>query len=296
MRSLALLEILSINYGAPASAGGASPPLQNLSRCRCRCLLRLLGAGRLVARGLRNAYAFFWRQQRHQDVAFHARPGFDLALVANFHEQAVHLGAPDFLMGHFAPAMENHCAHFVAFAEEPQDLVLANLIIVFRGGGPKLDFLQLRAAAAFALLMSFFVGLVKIFAVVGDLANGRISRGRDFHQVEPSFPGQLHGLKRLHDAQLTTLFINHPDFASPDSFVDANAVALPEAAFCDKSPSSTSLFAAAMRPAGTNSPGSSRGGPNSYPDPHSAKTPGDGLQRIARASGCAAPGQRLQQA
>src|SRR2546421_153416 len=156
-----------------------------------------------------------------------------------------------------------HCAHFVAFAEEPQDLVLANLIIVFRGGGPKLDFLQLRAAAAFALLMSFFVGLVKIFAVVGDLANGRISRGRDFHQVEPSFPGQLHGLKRLHDAQLTTLFINPPDFASPDSFVDANAVALPEAAFCDKSPSSTSLFPAAMRPAGTNSPGSSRVGPNS---------------------------------
>src|SRR5947199_2540648 len=25
---------------------------------------------------------------------------------------------------------------------------------------------------------------VKIFAVVGDLANGRISRGRDFHQVD----------------------------------------------------------------------------------------------------------------
>src|SRR5437762_5777337 len=174
MRSLALLEILSINYWAPASAGGASPPLQNLSRCRCRCLLRLLGAGRLVARGLRNAYALFWRQQRHQDVAFHARHGFDLALVANFHEQAVHLGAADFLVRHFAPAMKNHRAHFVAFAEEPDDLALANLIVVFRSGGPKLYFLQLRAAAAFALLVGLLVGLIEIFAVVGDLTNGRI--------------------------------------------------------------------------------------------------------------------------
>jgi hypothetical protein len=32
------------------------------------------------------------------------------------------------------------------------------------------------------------------------------------------------------------LIVNHPDFASPDSLVDANAVRLPEAAFCDKSP------------------------------------------------------------
>jgi len=89
-----------------------------------------------------------WRRLRLFSVrarppgrAFHARHGFDLALVANFHQQAVHLGTPDFLVRHFAPAMKNHRAHFVAFAEEPQDLALANLIIVFRGSGPKLDFL-----------------------------------------------------------------------------------------------------------------------------------------------------------
>src|SRR5260370_29025461 len=142
-------------------------------------LLRLLGAGRLLARRLGDAHAFFRRQQRYQDVAFHARHGLDLALVANLHEQAVHLGAPDFLVGHFAPAMKNHGAHFVAFAEEPEDLVLANLIVVFRGSGPKLDFLQLRAAAALALLVRFLVGLVKIFAVVGDLAHRRFAGRSD---------------------------------------------------------------------------------------------------------------------
>src|SRR5260221_9515123 len=45
--------------------------------------------------------------------------------------------------------------------------------------------------------LGLFVGLIKVFAVIGDLANRRISRGRDFHQVETFFLGQLYGFKRL---------------------------------------------------------------------------------------------------
>src|SRR4029077_14427646 len=96
-----------------------------------------------------------------------------------------------------------------------------------------------RAAAALALLVSFFVCLVEILAVVGDLANRRISRGRNFDQVEAAFTSQLHGLKRLHNAELAAFFVNHPDLARPNALVYANAVSLPEAAFSDKSPSRT---------------------------------------------------------
>src|ERR1700732_4016731 len=167
--------------------------------------------------------------------------------------------------------MKNHGAHFVAFAEEADDLALANLIVVLRGGGPKLDFLQLRAAAALALLVGLFVGLVEIFAVVGDLTNGRIGRGRNFHQIEALFLGQLYGFKRLHDAELAALFINHPDLASADSFVNANTVALPEAAFCDKSPSSTLLFMGTKRPTRTASPSTSRGWPRFENPPITAR-------------------------
>jgi hypothetical protein len=35
---------------------------------------------------------------------------------------------------------------------------------------------------------------------------------------------------------LATVFINHPDIASANPFVHADAIALPEAAFCDNSP------------------------------------------------------------
>ena len=148
----------------------------------------------------------------------------------------VHLGAADFLVRHFAAAMKNHRANFVAFAEEADDLVLANLIIVLGGSGTKLYFLELRTTAALALFVRFFVGLVEIFAVVGDLANWRIRRGRNFHQIKPALARQFQRFERLHDAKLAAIFINHSDFPSADPFVNSDTVALPEAAFCDIPP------------------------------------------------------------
>jgi hypothetical protein len=179
---------------------------------------------------------FFRSQQRDQNVAFHARHGFDLAVFADFAEQARHLGAPDFLVRHFAAAMKNHGANFVAFAEEPDDLVLANLIIVLRGCRAKLYLFQLRAAAAFALLVGLFVLLVKEFTVIGDFANRRIGRGRNFHQIQSAFARHFNGFIRLHDAELTAFFIDDPDFTRPDALVYSSAIGLPEVAFCDISP------------------------------------------------------------
>ena len=84
--------------------------------------------------------------------------------------------------------------------------------------------------------MRLFILLVKEFAVVGDLANRRIRRRRDFHQVESAFAGHFDGLERLHDAQLAAFLVNHADFAGPDALIDASAVALPEITFCQNSP------------------------------------------------------------
>ena len=189
-----------------------------------------------LTRRLSRGSAFFGREQRHQNVAFHARHGFDLALIANFHQQAIHFRATHFLVSHFAATMKNHGANFVAFAKKANDLILAHLVIVLGGGRPEFYFFQLRAAAAFALLVGFLVSLVKIFSVIGDFANGRIGSGRNFHQVQPFFLGHFYSFKWLHDAELAALFIDHPNFTSPDALVYANAVALPEAAFCDVSP------------------------------------------------------------
>src|SRR5713226_2632887 len=105
-------------------------------------------------------------------------------------------------MRHFAPPVEYHRPHFVAFPEKPDDLILANLIIVFRGRRPEFHFFQLRPAAALTLLVSLLVLLIEEFPVVGDLANRRVRRRRDLHQVKAPFPRHLYCFEGLHDAEL----------------------------------------------------------------------------------------------
>jgi hypothetical protein len=158
-------------------------------------------------------------------------------MLADFTKQPRHLRAAHFLVRHFAPAMENHCAHFVAFAEEPDDLVLPNLKIVLRRVWPELHFFQRTSTAALPLLVRFLVRLVKVLAVVRDFANGRIGRRRNFHQIETLFARHFHGFERLHYPKLPALFVNHPDFASSNPVVYSYPVALlPEIPICDNSP------------------------------------------------------------
>src|ERR1700730_12119788 len=207
-----LVEFLGIARISPTNVSAPA---------RCLSWLRRLLRTRFCCRR-----ALFGCEQRHQNVAFHARHSFNLTVLADLAEQARHLRAAHFLVRHLAPAMENHGAHFVPLTEEPDDLILANLIVVLRGSRPKLYFLQLRPAAALALLMGLLVLLVKKFAVVGDLANRRIRRRRDFHQVQSPFPRHSNGLEWLHSPKLGTLLINHPDFASPNPLIYPRAVTL----------------------------------------------------------------------
>src|SRR5262249_55732359 len=167
--------------------------------------------------------------------------------------------------------MKNHGAHFVTVAEEADDLILANLIIVLRGVGPKLDFLQLRTAAALALFVGFLVLLILVFPVVGDFADRRVGGGGDFHQGAPPLARPLYWLERLDDAELPSVFVNHPDFASADALVHARAVTRPEVAFSDRSPSRT---------LGTSETTRSWPRIQKHP-PTGQKAAGDGLQSIA---------------
>src|SRR6266566_2481113 len=123
----------------PKSLRKTRRPEQSKLRRETRWLLHLLGSGTRWPRRSGNRRAFLGRQKRYENVAFHARHGLDLPLVANFEQQPVHLGTPHFLVRHLAAAVKNHRSHFVAVTEEADNLILANLIIVFSGVGPKLD-------------------------------------------------------------------------------------------------------------------------------------------------------------
>ena len=85
-----------------------------------------------------------------------------------------------------------------------------------------------------ALLVRFFVGLVEVFSVVGDLANRRVGGRRNFHQIQPLLAGKLDRLKRRHHTQLPAIFIHHANFTRPDSIIHPNPVCLPKTPFRDK--------------------------------------------------------------
>ena len=82
-------------------------------------------------------------------------------MIDNILKQPIHLGAANFLVGHFAPAVEDHGLDFVPFTQKLDDLILANLIIVLGGGWPELYFLELRALLMLALLVRFLIELYR---------------------------------------------------------------------------------------------------------------------------------------
>jgi len=155
-------------------------------------------------------------------------------MIRDFSQQACHFRAPYFLVSHFAAAMKNHRLYLVPFAKEPDDLILANLKIMLRGRRTKLDFLELRALLMLALFVRFFVGLVKIFSVVGDLANRRVGSRRNFHQIQSPLFRKLNRFKWRHHTQLPAILIHHANFTRPNSIVDPNPVCLTKTPFRDK--------------------------------------------------------------
>ena len=91
-----------------------------------------------------------------------------------------------------------------------------------------------------ALLVRFFVGLVKVLAVIGDLTYRRVRGRRDLHQIKPPLAGKLDGVKRNHHTQLPTVLINDTNFPRPDAIIYSNPVGLPKTPLSDK-PTSKNL-------------------------------------------------------
>lgn len=71
----------------------------------------------------------------------------------------------------------------------------------------------------------FFLLLVLVFPIVEDLTDGGIRVGRDLRQVQSLTLGQLDGRTGVHDAKLAAIGADHPDFAGPDTMVNADIVA-----------------------------------------------------------------------
>src|SRR5688572_28003830 len=157
------------------------------------------------------------RQDRVELVAFLLRLDLHRADLGQLVDEPLEDAPPDLGMGVLAAAEEDGRLDLVAFAEEPLDVLLLELIVVLVDLRPELDLLDedhllvpFRFAAALLLL-------VLVLAEVHDPANRRHRRRRDLDEVEPLLAGDGERLRRRHDAELLAGVVDDADFANPDA-------------------------------------------------------------------------------
>jgi hypothetical protein len=154
--------------------------------------------------------------------AFHAGHEFDQTSVADIEDEAVDDLVTEVTMGHLAAFESQRRFDLVAFSQEADCLVLLRLVVVLVDRHRELDLfddddLLLLPCSAIALVL-----LVKVFAVVLNLADGGNGVGGNLYQVEGAFPGHLEGVKRGHDAELFAIFVDDANLAGADAFVCAD--------------------------------------------------------------------------
>ena len=154
--------------------------------------------------------------------AFHSRHEFDETSVADIEDEAIDNLVPEVAMGHLPAFESQRRLDLVAFSQKPDCLVLLGLVVVFVDRHRELDLfdddnLLLLSRSALALIF-----LVKVFAVVLNLADRRDGVGRDLYQVEGAFPGHLESVKGSHDAELFAIFVDDANLAGADAFVSAD--------------------------------------------------------------------------
>lgn len=130
-----------------------------------------------------------------------------------------------FLMRHLTTAELKLDAHLVAFGEEVFRMHDLDQIVMWVDADAEFHFLHL---AGLVMLVCFLLVLllnVFVFAVVDDLAHGRISIRRDLDEVQSTLLGDTDGLCSGQDAELMrAVFFYDTHFRRTDALIDAGLI------------------------------------------------------------------------
>ena len=103
-------------------------------------------------------------------------------------------------------------------------MLLLEVVIVHVDLRPELDLLDLDHALVLLGLASALLLLVLVLAEVHDPADRRHRGRRDLDEVEALLLRDDQRLRRRHDAELLSGFVDHADLADPDALVGAHAI------------------------------------------------------------------------
>ena len=127
--------------------------------------------------------------------SFHFGSCFHDSHFGQFFNEAIDDGSTDTLMDDFASPEENRRFDFIALAQEADDVILFEHVIVLVRVGTKLHFLDRDVFLMLSGFVFLLILLIKKFAVIHDPANWRICSWSNFYQVQSTFFGDLHRLR-----------------------------------------------------------------------------------------------------
>src|SRR5581483_88149 len=163
------------------------------------------------------------RENHHHLPSFHLRillqlgEGFRVLLHAG---EQVHA---QMLVRHFAAAEAQRDLDLVAVVEEALHRPHLHVVIVIVDGRAHLDLLDLDDLLLLAGLVGLFLLFVFVFAVIHQLADGRLVLGRDFDHVEAFFLAQGQSLFQADFAIFVPVDADQEDGAGGDFVVDARS-------------------------------------------------------------------------
>src|SRR5690606_36238461 len=186
-------------------------------------LLRLRRRGRLL-------HARPGREDRVQLIAFLVRHGFRHRNVLQLADEPFQDPQPDFRMGVLAAPEEDRRLDLVAFRQEALDVLLLELVVVLVDLRPELDLLDRDRLLMLPRRSRPLLLLILVIAEIHDSAYRRLGGRGDFHQIQSLAPRQLQRLRRRHDAELGSGFVDYAHFTHTDPLVGPDALFAPWAA------------------------------------------------------------------
>jgi hypothetical protein len=122
-------------------------------------------------------------------------------------------------MLHFTAAIAHRHLDLVAFLKKARQCAQLGLVIAVLGRRPELDLLDLDLLLLLARRLLGLVLLVKVLAVIHDLADGRLCIGGNLHQIQP---GRFCACQRFHPGEnpdLLAIFSDNSQTRRGDFFV-----------------------------------------------------------------------------
>ena len=128
---------------------------------------------------------------------------------------------PDLRVGHFSPAEQDGQLYLIAMIEELRGLAALGFQIVIVDLRTNPNFLELDDMLILARLTLLAALLIPELAVIHQAANRRHRVRSHFNKIKPALSRHFERITGRNDTDLVSFFVDQPDFANPDSFIDS---------------------------------------------------------------------------